>query len=284
MSCIDSDTTAVNVKIVDGEAILTTPQIKLTATIALDENSSGYAGENNTMNICVTNSGDKEYYGQIFIMVSETETVPEKYTFVYGRAVPAEGSVSFDINYLPPASGTYIFFVLDADYWLVPGKVIGHSSITFKDAGGTESSLLRFYYNDNNMTATVTGKNKISSEIVIPATTTHLDKTYTVVAIGDGAFKDCTSLTSITIPNSVTYIGTSAFDGCSGLTSVDIPNSVTFMGDRAFAYCSSLTSVTIANGVTSIGEHAFENCNSLTSLTIPNSVTSIGDYAFDGCI
>ena len=83
---------------------------------------------------------------------------------------------------------------------------------------------------------------------------------------------------------SVTSIGESAFRGCSGLTSIDIPNSVTSIGDWAFRDCSGLTSLTIPNSVTSIGRYAFYGCSGLTSVTIPNSVTSIGSYAFSSCI
>ena len=104
-----------------------------------------------------------------------------------------------------------------------------------------------------------------------------------VTSIGECAFKNCSSLTSVTIPKSVTSIGDYAFFWCSSLTSVTIPKSVTSIGDYAFNYCSSLTSVTIPNSVTSIGEGAFFCCSSLTRVTIPNSVTSIGDYAFSYC-
>ena len=104
-----------------------------------------------------------------------------------------------------------------------------------------------------------------------------------VASIGYKAFKDCTRLTSITIPNSVTSIGDLAFSNCSGLTSITIPGSVTSIGYGTFADCSDLTSVTLGDGVTSIGTWVFCHCNSLTSITIPNSVTSIDDSAFRIC-
>ena len=117
-----------------------------------------------------------------------------------------------------------------------------------------------------------------------------VDKTLSTYSIKEGtrwigiqAFEDCSSLTSVTIPNSVTSIGGWAFYGCSSLTSVTIPNNVTSIGDYAFYGCSSLTSITIPNSVTSIGEATFWGCSNLTSVTIPNSVTSMGSSAFCNC-
>ena len=139
-----------------------------------------------------------------------------------------------------------------------------------------------------------------------------------VTSIGESAFENCRSLTSVTIPNSVTSIGWSAFFYCKSLTSVTIPDSVTSIGDSAFASCTSLTSVTIPDSVTSIGGGAFAWCTSLTGIwvtegnshyssdasgvlfskdkttlvqypgafaayAIPDSVTSIGAGAFGGC-
>ena len=116
----------------------------------------------------------------------------------------------------------------------------------------------------------------------IPATVSYEGTTYSVTSIG--WFRSCSSLTSVTIPNSVISIGEGAFYYCSSLTSITIPNSVTSIGEITFAFCSSLTSITIPNSVTSIGTGAFSSCYGLTSVTIPNSVTSIGKEAFCNCI
>ena len=97
------------------------------------------------------------------------------------------------------------------------------------------------------------------------------------------AFYGCSSLTSVTIPNSVTSIGDHAFGLCIHLTSVTIPNSVTSIGWSAFDSCIDLKSIEIPNSVTSIGEYAFAYCYDLASVTIGNSVASIGWSAFYKC-
>ena len=104
-----------------------------------------------------------------------------------------------------------------------------------------------------------------------------------VTGIGEYAFCNCTSFTSITIPDSVTSIGNDAFNGCTSLTSITIPSSVMSIRTRTFKGCANLTSITIPDSVTSIGWSAFGDCASLTSITIPDSVTSIGIEAFYNC-
>lgn len=98
------------------------------------------------------------------------------------------------------------------------------------------------------------------------------------------AFCDCSLLTMISIPNSVTNIGFSAFNGCSSLTAVSISTSITDIKASTFYGCSSLTSVSIPNSVETIECYAFAFCTSLASIYIPNSVTSIEDLAFSDCL
>lgn len=104
-----------------------------------------------------------------------------------------------------------------------------------------------------------------------------------ITTIGEGAFYNCTGITSIGIPDSVTTIGKSAFSNCTSLTNIEIPAGVTEFDEYTFYHCASLASVIIGDNVTSIGPYAFANCISLTSITIPNSVSTIYYNAFNGC-
>lgn len=103
-----------------------------------------------------------------------------------------------------------------------------------------------------------------------------------VINIGSWTFEECTSLESITLPNSITAIGNGTFSECTGLTSVTIPDSVTSIGESAFQKCSALKSITIPYGVTEIEENTFYDCLDLASVTIPETVTNIGKNAFNG--
>ena len=147
------------------------------------------------------------------------------------------------------------------------------------EQGGEVIEPAKLIFEKTDAGYSVTGYEGTPTVVVIPDTHEGLP----VTSIGGSAFSGCTSLTSITIPDSVTSIGGSAFSGCDSLASVTIPDSVTSIGDYAFAYCTFLASVTIPDSVTSIGSFTFYICTSLTSLTIPDSVTSIGSGAFWGC-
>jgi len=176
------------------------------------------------------------------------------------------------------------------------------------------SPVKDFTYMTNNNAIIITGYSGAGGDIGIPGTITGLP----VVSIGDDAFED-SSLTSVTIPNSVTNLGNYAFDSCYNLTSITLGNNIASIGTDAFAECNGLTNAMIGNNVANIGDYAFEDCSSLTAFTVsalnayyssadgvlfdqgqtlliqfpagnpegdymlPASVTSIGDYAFENC-
>lgn len=153
----------------------------------------------------------------------------------------------------------------------------------------------------------------------VPAKLKTVNLTQAVTKIGDDAFKDCTSITNITINANaqIPSFGNNAFKNCSNLTSLTIPNSVQTIGSSAFEYCKSLQTLTLGSGLTSINNDAFKNCgviqtiniptpedyleinfsnlmsnpiwnggsikhngNDVTSISVPSSVTSIKSYAF----
>jgi surface antigen bspA-like len=119
----------------------------------------------------------------------------------------------------------------------------------------------------------------ISGDVVIPSTLGG----YPLVEIGGDAFSDCTSLTSVTIPGSVTKISGGAFSGCTSLREIMFPNSVTEIAGSAFSYCTSLMEVTIPGSVTKIGNYAFSGCTGLKRVTLLDGVTTIGSGIFHGC-
>lgn len=134
----------------------------------------------------------------------------------------------------------------------------------------------KFYFYPT--TGMITGYNGTDTVVVIPS---KINGT-TVETIGHTAFR-YSSVTSVTIPDSVTFISDSAFAYCSKLTNISIPNSVTSIGFSAFGGCTKLESITLPSSLRSISEALFSGCSQLTTIHIPVSVTSIEDDAFAGC-
>ena len=161
-----------------------------------------------------------------------------------------------------------------------------------------------------------TGYNSYSGTVNIPATVVNNGTTYTVTEIGQYAFRTCSGLTNVVIPNTITTIDFDAFYACTALTSIkvasgntaydsrnncnaiietatntliagcnasSIPTTVTAIGNSAFKGCYDLTDTQLHDNITSIGRSAYESCTGLTSLRIPAKVNSIDATAFIGC-
>lgn len=139
--------------------------------------------------------------------------------------------------------------------------------------GLSPTAQAQFNYTVANGTVTITGYTGSGGEVVIPDTLEDLP----VTRIGDSAFYQQRSITSVTIPDSVISIGDSAFARCSALREAFVPESVTTIGVGAFAY-SWLSSVSIGGG--DIGNGAFSQCTSLSNVILGNKVTTIGNGAF----
>ena len=141
--------------------------------------------------------------------------------------------------------------------------------------------------NSDTKTATLIPRidnEKYSGDVIIPEKVKGNDgEEYVVTEIGPNCFEDCSGLTSISIPSSVTLLGEGCFWDCSGLTSITIPSSVTSLGINCFSGCSGLTSIDLPSSVTALDYYFFSDCSSLTSITIPSSVTRLGIYCFSGC-
>ncbi len=107
-----------------------------------------------------------------------------------------------------------------------------------------------------------------------------------VVHIGDGAFRNCSSLTPVNLGGSLLYIGEGAFQACSSkaFSRISVPSSVGFIGASAFYGCTGLVNVSLDCKISEIPDYCFAQCTSLTNITIPDTVVSIGDSAFYNCI
>ncbi len=131
----------------------------------------------------------------------------------------------------------------------------------------------------DSSTGTVTGYTGGGGAVVIPASIGGVK----VTAIGEKAFYENKTITSVVIPNGVTSIGNQAFENCINMVDIKFPESILTIGVQAFGNCDGLTSVAIPNGVTSIGNAAFQVCDNLETVDLPNTLKNIGTTAFGVC-
>ena len=196
------------------------------------------------------------------------------------------------------------------------GSVFYYENIMYEVTSENEVKVChpRSYYEGGNCPSSIEIPSVAIYHMEIPGQGTFHEE-YSVTSIGEGAFSGCSSLTSVSIPESITFIGSLAFEGCSlttlnfnainciigffhgyglpedfafegsSINTINIGNRVQIISDYFARGLSGLNYVNFEDNstLTSIGKWAFIGCDSLTSFTIPNSVTSIGDAAFSAC-
>ena len=104
-----------------------------------------------------------------------------------------------------------------------------------------------------------------------------------LTSLGNGCFNGCTSLTNITLPNTINSLGVSCFESCTSLTNITLSNTITQLGDYCFWSCKSLTNITLPNSIKSLGNGCFNGCKSLTNITLPNTITQLTNSCFNDC-
>lgn len=134
----------------------------------------------------------------------------------------------------------------------------------------------------NDGTAEITKTTHYIGSVTILTIPSKIDG-YKITGIARQAFQNCSRLTNIVIPNSVTYIAYEAFKGCTSLKSLTIGNCVTEIDGNAFEDCTSLENITIPDSVTYIGGGLFDGCISLVNITIGNNVANINNMVFGVC-
>ena len=183
-----------------------------------------------------------------------------------------------------------------------PGTVTIYAQADNGVTGSCVITVLPFCATENNNTYTITGYKGYGGAVDLPA---YVDGK-PIFSIAEKAFMNCNSITSVTIPSTVTSIGDFAFQNCSNLASINIPDSVTCIGEYAFSKCLSFTKISIPSSVKTIGEHVFwddislkevdlgsgiknisdglfSGCSSLTTLSVAKDLTNIGSFAFKNC-
>jgi len=138
------------------------------------------------------------------------------------------------------------------------------------------------YYFDNGEATIMVQPRALSGNITIPEKVIYNKIDYKVTKIESQAFQS-TSITSITLPGSITTLKKDCFSRCLNLKSVNLSNGITTLEDRCFESCTNLIDIIFSNTIISLGEECFKDCTSLTNIILPNTIISLGEACFDNC-
>ena len=226
----------------------------------------------------VTSIGDSAFYGCTSLT---SVSIPDSVTSIDDSAFYGCSNLK-SVNYSGTKSqwkaitiGSYNYYLTCAFIKCTDG-IIGNENTVTVDS-------VKYRLNDD-YTAQVISYSGTPGNITILESVTYEGFTFKVTSIGSSAFKNCTSLTSVTIPNSVESIGDNAFNGCSKLKKIEVPDSVTYIGSKAFDGTAFYNTVkNWEDGVLYCGNHLISAKSDVTKITVKASTVSIAAGALDNC-
>lgn len=165
------------------------------------------------------------------------------------------------------------------------GKITEHTCTYGKDNLCTicgEVKVIEYAFKASDYDAKMGTTTATDSVVVIPETFEYDGQKYKTTSIRFDGFRDCTNLTNVVIPDSVTKISAFAFQNCQSLESIIIPDSVTEVDSGVFKHCYALTNITIPDGVKILGNETLYWCTALTTVNLPKSITHFHYRAVTG--
>ncbi|MBR3876967.1 MAG: leucine-rich repeat domain-containing protein [Bacteroidaceae bacterium] len=219
----------------------------------------------------VANPSGTKYSGDIVIPESVTLSSLSYPDFTLEPPTPVATKATKTISFYAEAGSVFSFSLSGSYTAYVQFIFDGNVNNVGVTAGGVNSSY-QIDITDTGVHSVsfVLGANTDLAYLRVSKIAVKLDKEteYPITAVGEDAFYNCTGLTSIEIPNSVTSFDNYAFSRCTGLKSVKMPDNLTAIGGGAFRFCTGLTSIEIPNSVTNINYWAFDGCTGLESVYV----------------
>ncbi|MCR5189067.1 MAG: leucine-rich repeat domain-containing protein, partial [Treponema sp.] len=242
----------------------------------------------------VTTSGNNDVYlpsGKVINIAATLNPPSECQNGIIGSITP--GSYSDEIQVLNSSAdtliaGNYQHFQLTSQEWtilqtgyLYDGYTIDDAIAALNSASGSISLLIKGDITEDNFASLKTAITDLYNNYPDAKVNLSLYNT-SITSLPYEAFLECYALSVLILPNTITSLSYRSLRKTS-LTSITLPSSVTYIGESCFSGCTSLESITIPNGVGSISANAFNGCTSLTSIVLPSNITNLGAFAFSKC-